>query len=456
MLYAEKPQPAGNTPVSCRQGSATLSPTTTKPEGAEPRASRPSALFSKRFRIAGLEALAFRDFRLLWFGHCFASTAFWMDQVTRGWLIYELTNSALQLGLVRGIQAIPTLLLSPLAGSLADRYSRKAQIVLAQVADGLMFAALAALIVTERIEVWHVYATAFGMAAVQTFQQPARGAIVADAVPPSRLTNAIGLNSIVFNVARSTGPALAGILISRFGTGGCYAVQAAFYILATFWTARLQAAGRPAPGRHGAGAPSPTLGRSIIEGWQFSWRTFSVRTALLVVMFASLFIVPFTTLLPVFARDLLGVGATGQGLLLTAMGIGALGSAMMIAFVGDRLRRGLFMLAGVALYGVSVVAFSVSPWFWASMALMVIVGFANVCSHALVQTVIQSYSPSEFRGRTMAVFHMSGVVLTVGSMLIGVLATLLGPRWAVALMGAAGAAAMAAIHFALPGARHIR
>ncbi len=113
-----------------------------------------------------------------------------MDQVSRGWLIYELTDSALQLGLVRGVQAIPTLLLSPVAGSTADRYSRKMQIMIAQVADGLMLAALAVLIFTGRIEPWHVYVTAFGMAVVQAFQQPARAAIIADTIPSTHLTNA--------------------------------------------------------------------------------------------------------------------------------------------------------------------------------------------------------------------------------------------------------------------------
>ena len=277
--------------------------------------------------------------------------AFWMDQVARGWLIYELTDSALQLGLVRGVQAIPTLLLSPVAGSTADRYSRKTQILVAQVIDGLMLAALALLIVTGQIQPWHVYATAFGMAVVQTFQQPARAAMIADLVPSSHLTNAIGLNSIIFNVARSTGPALAGVLIATFGTAGSYATQAVFYLLATVWTAQLQPAERSSPGFRGHSGHGASLGRSIIDGWKFSWKNEAVRTSLLVVMLASLFIVPFTTLLPVFARDILDVGATGQGLLLTAMGVGALGSAIIIAFFGDRMPRGIFMLGGVALYG---------------------------------------------------------------------------------------------------------
>jgi MFS family permease len=407
-------------------------------------------------QLRALASLQYRDFRLLWFGHIFTSMAFWMDQVSRGWLIYELTDSTVQLGLVRGVQAIPILLLSPVAGSAADRYSRKTQILIAQVIDGAMFAALAVLIVSGQIQPWHVYVTAFGMAVVQTFQQPARAAIVSDVVPTKNLTNAIGLSSIIFNVARSTGPALAGVLIASLGTGGAYATQAVFYVLATFWTLRLGAIEPGSGGSHGRAQHAVSFGRSIVEGWKFSWQNEIVRTALLITMFASLFIVPFTTLLPVFARDILSVGATGQGLLLTAMGVGALGSAVMIATFGDRMPRGLFMLGGVALYGLSVVAFAASPWFQLSMMLMLVVGFANVCSHALVQTVIQTYSPAEFRGRAIALFHMGQVVMTLGSMVIGSLAALCGTQWAVVLMSAAGALAMLAIHVALPRAWQIR
>jgi MFS family permease len=382
--------------------------------------------------------------------------AFWMDQVSRGWLIYELTDSTVQLGLVRGVQAIPILLLSPVAGSTADRYSRKAQILIAQMIDGAMFAALAVLILTDRIEPWHVYVTAFGMAIVQTFQQPARTAIISDIVPTKNLTNAIGLNSIIFNVARSTGPALAGVLIASFGTGGAYGTQAVFYLLATLWTLRLRAIERLSTGAHGRSGHTVSFGQSIVDGWKFSWRNETVRTALMITMFAALFIVPFSTLLPVFARDILNVGATGQGLLLTAMGVGALGSAVIIATFGDRMPRGMFMLGGVALYGLSVVAFAASPWFQLSMMLMVVVGFANVCSHALVQTVIQTYSPPEFRGRAIALFHMSQVVMTVGSMFIGSLAAMSGTQSAVVLMGAVGALSMLAIHITLPRAWSIR
>jgi MFS family permease len=262
-------------------------------------------------RLQTFAALRHREFRLLWAGQAATAMAMWMDQVARGWLLYELTNSPVQLGLVQGVRAIPILVLSPLAGSIADRYPRRQQVVVAQVLAGLMYVVLALLIMTGHIQPWHVYATAFGMAIVQTFQQPARAAMVADAVPPYSLTNAIGLNSLMFNVARSTGPALAGVLIATLGTASCYVVQTGCYLLAVVWTRWL----RPTPcaATSGSTAPGASFGQSIVEGWTFSWRHEAVRTGLLITMCASLFIMPFTTLLPVFARDLLGVGATGQG-----------------------------------------------------------------------------------------------------------------------------------------------
>ena len=412
--------------------------------------------FASVSRIRALSSLRHRNFRLLWFGHSLTSMAFWMDQVSRGWLIYELTNSALQLGMVRGIQALPILFLSPIAGSAADRFSRKKQIVLSQIVDGCMYAALTVLIFTRSIEPWHVYLSAFVMAIDQTFLQPARAAIIADAVPRDHLTNAIGLNSMIFNTARSTGPALAGILIARYGTAGSYATQAIFCALATLWTMQLRSRAQSSPSTDDISTSESTFFRSVVEGWKFSWRNEEVRTGLLVVMLVAFLIVPFTTLLPIFARDILSVGAAGQGLLLTGMGVGALGSAVAIASLGDRMRRGLFMLGGAALYGLSVVGFAASPWFRISMVLMVIIGVANVFCNALVQTVIQTYSPSKFRGRTMAIFQLSNVVMTFGSMLLGSLATALGTQWAVGLMSAAGALMVLLIHLTMPQACRIR
>ena len=407
-------------------------------------------------RLRALEALRYREFRLIWYGQVFTSMATWMDSIARGWLIYELTDSSFQLGLVRGVQAIPTLLLSPIAGSAADLYSRKTQILIAQIVDGLLYAWVAVMIISGEIQPWHVYVTSLGLATVQAFQLPSRTSMVSDSVPAGCLTNAMGLNAVVFNSARSAGPALAGVLIAFYGTAGSYSVQALFYLLATIWTIMLRPERRALRTETTGSPDNESFGHTILEGWKFSWKNYEVRVGLLVVSTAMFLLIPFTTLLPVFARDILQVGARGQGILLTCMGIGALFSSLLVAFLGDRMPRGLFIIGGVALYGILLAIFSASSSFGLSMALMFMIGLCHVTSHALIQIVIQSYSPADFRGRTMAIFHMTQVILVVGAMFIGGLASLIGARWATASMSVVGTLAMAAIYILMPRARQIQ
>ncbi len=403
-------------------------------------------------RLRALESLRYREYRLLWSAQLFSGMGSWMDQVTRSWLIYELTDSAVQLGMVRGVQAIPYLLFSPFAGSAADRYSRRNQMLLAQGANALIYVATALLVLTGLIRPWHVYVTAFLTATCQVFQQPARSSMISDAVPREYLTNAIGLNSLVFNVTRGIGPALAGALIVVTGTGGTFGVQAILLLIACATTWPLN----PVVHASHAARHSASFAHSILEGWKLSWQNQTVRAGILCVMLVSFFIIPFTTLLPVFARDLFAVGATGQGLMLTAMGAGAFFSAALVANAGHNMPRGAVMLVSGVLYGVSVMIFAAAPWYGLALAAMFAAGLFHVYSNALVQTVVQSYTPPEFRGRTMALFSMNQVALTVGAMVVGTLASIAGPRGAVALMGAGGAISIVALHIAMPKARHIR
>jgi MFS family permease len=407
-------------------------------------------------KLRALEALNYRDFRLLWYGQAFTSMATWMDSIARGWLIYELTNSSFQLGLVRGVQAIPTLLLSPIAGSAAYLYSRKTQILIAQIVDGLLYAWVAVMILTGDIQPWHVYVTSLGLATVQAFQLPSRSSMVSDSVPPNCLTNAMGLNAVVFNSARSAGPALAGVLIAFYGTAGSYSVQALFYLLATVWTIMLRPEQRTSGTGRAHAAHGESFGQNILEGWKFSWKNYEVRVGLLVVSIAMFLLIPFTTLLPVFARDILQVGAAVRhpadlhGVSVRFLAPCSLPSSATAC------PRGLFMIGGVGLYGILLVIFAASSSFGLSMALMFMIGLCHVTSHALLHIVIQSYSPSEFRGRTMAIFHMTQVILVIGAMFVGGLASLIGARWAATWMSVAGTAAMIAIYALMPRARRIK
>jgi predicted MFS family arabinose efflux permease len=247
---------------------------------------------------------------------------------------------------------------------------------------------------------------------------------------------------------------LAGAIIAIADTGGAFAVQAACMLIATMWAARLPAMPHPDDGLKRGDRES--FVQSVIEGWKFSWQNQSVRAGILCTTIVCTLMFPFTTLLPVFARDLLGVGAQGQGFLLAAMGFGALLSAATIALAGHRLTRGRVMIDSSIVYGFALVVFAVSSWYSLSIVAMVVAGLCHVHANALVHTVVQSHSPPAYRGRTMALFNMSQMLSTAGSVLIGLLALALGSRGAVALMGVAGACAIATLVWRMPGARRIQ
>ena len=412
------------------------------------------SFFSRIRGHRALTALRFRTFRLVCGGQVFGNVGTWMDELSRGWLIYQLTDSVVQLGLVRGIQLIPTLLISPFAGTAADRYSRKTLLLVSQLVQGLSFAVLALLIVSGHVAPWHVYVTAVVAGTMQAIQQPARASIVTESVPPDSLTNAIGLTSLIYNMARLMGPALAGAIIAFADTSGAFAVQAACMLLATLWTARLPAMPHAVDGATKARRES--FAHSIVEGWKFSWHNQTVRAGILCTTIVCTLMFPFTTLLPVFARDLLGVGAQGQGFLLAAMGFGALLSAATIAVAGHRLARGKVMIDSSIAYGFALLVFAASSWYSLSVAAMVVAGLCHVHANALVHTVVQSHSPPAYRGRTMALFNMSQMLSTAGSVLIGLLAAALGSRGAVAVMGIVGTLGIALLVWRMPRARQIQ
>ena len=401
-----------------------------------------------------LKALHYREFRLVCGTQVFGNMGMWMDELSRGWLIYQLTDSVVQLGLVRGVQFLPMLLISPFAGTAADRYSRKTLLLVSQTIHGMSFAVLALLIFSRQVEPWHVYVTAVVAGTMQAIQQPARSSIVTDTVPLGFLTNAIGLTALIFNMARLVGPALAGAIIALADTGGAFAVQAACMFIAVVWTARLPAL--PLSDDRAMKARRESFAHSIVEGWKFSWHNQTVRAGILTTTIVCTLMFPFTTLLPVFARDLLSVGAEGQGLLLAAMGLGALASAATITLAGHRLTRGRVMIDASIVYGLVLVVFAASAWYPLSIVAMIVAGLCHVHANALVHTVVQANSPPAYRGRTMALFNMAQMLSTAGSMLIGLLAVVLGSRGAVAAMGIVGALGIAMLVWRMPGARQIK
>ena len=390
-----------------------------------------------RFRT--FEALQYRDFRLLWFGQLGNAAGQWMDQVTRGWLMYQLTDSPLQLGLVSAVRAVPLLFFSVVAGAVADRYGRKTQLVLAQVTNALLNLLLAVLVITRHIEPWHLYATGVLAGSVQAFQNPARQSMVSDVVSREHLANAIGLNSMAFNLSRTLAPAVAGILIATIGTEGSYLSQTLMYAVASYWTMQLRVPEGSArrSGRHGA----PTsMWSSTGEGARYIWHNPTIRTVMLVVLVPSLLGQPFTSLIPVFARDIMQVGPQGQGLFFTAIGIGALAGSVVVATLGHTGRPGLFMLGAALVFALTIVAFAVTPFFPVALVLMGINGLCNVTYGTQAQTLLQLETPPELRGRVLGIYMMDRGLTPVGALVFGGMASALGAPEAVALMGSLCAA----------------
>ncbi len=396
--------------------------------------------------IRTFESLTFRDYRLLWLGLTGTSMGQWMDQVARSWLIYQLTDSPLMLGAVSAMRAVPMLLFGVIAGVVADRYGRKAQLIIAQLTNAGLNLVLAILIATGLIEPWHVFVTAFLTGSVQAFQLPARQALIYDLVGKEHLLNAVALTSVVFNLMRSVGPAVAGFLIALIGTGGSYYAQAALFLLATVWTVQIRVpAGEDQSSRQGAAML--TFLASAKEGFQYLFQNQLILLIMALGLVPSLLAMPYTSLMPIFARDILRVGAEGQGLMLAAVGIGALLGALTIASLGNMRRQGLMMLGGAGLFGLCLVAFARSPVMPLAMFFLFLGGLFNTSYTSQNQTVLQMLAPQQMRGRVLSIRLLSRGLNPLGSLLAGALATWFGAPWAVAIMG--GSCAILALWIAV-------
>ncbi|MBI4180564.1 MAG: MFS transporter [Chloroflexi bacterium] len=385
--------------------------------------------------IHTFESLRLRDYRLLWMGQVTTSMGQWMDQTSRSWLIYRLTGSPLQLGVVSALRGAPILLFGIVAGVFADRYGRKRQLIIAQNVNAILNLILATLILTGRIQAWHIFVTAFLAGTVQAFQQPARQVLVSDLAGGEHLLNAIALNSAAVNVSRSIGPAIAGVIIQAFGVDVSYYAQAAFYMLATAWTIQIKVPESQVSVSHPRGLASQSFFDSMREGFAYI-ASHRIILALMVLALAPILLgQPYTSLMPIFAIDVLHGNAHTQGLLLSSVGIGALLGALTIASLGRKQGSGKLLIIGAAGFGLSLVLFSRSPVLWMAMVFTFLAGLANTSYTSQNQTIIQTLTPAVVRGRVLGVYSLDRGLVPVGSLLAGALAAWLGGPWAVTIMG---------------------
>ena len=391
----------------------------------------------KKFRT--FESLGLRDYRLLWLGQLTTSMGQWMDQTARTWLIYEMTNSPMDLDIASAIRGAPLLFFGIIAGVVADRYGRKAQLIIAQSVNSILNFILAMLIVTGHIEVWHIYVTAFFAGTVQAFQQPARQVLISDLVGEKHLLNAVSLNSAALNLSRSVGPGLCGLLIEAAGgniyaAGISYFVQGAIYAFATVWTIQIRVP-KTAPTTAALRSEEQGFFTNIKEGFAYIGRNRLILALMILGLAPILLGMPYTSLMPVFAKDVFHGDASTQGFLLTSVGIGAILGALVIATLGRRQGSGKLLICGAAGFGLSLVLFSQSPVLHIAMVFTFLAGLSNSGYTSQNQTLIQLNTPQELRGRVLGVYLLNRGIMPLGSLLAGALASWLGGRWAVSIMG---------------------
>jgi len=373
-------------------------------------------------------ALRHRNFRLFFFGQALSLVGTWMQSVAQGWLVLGLTNSAFYLSLVQAMGSLPILFLSLLGGVVADRVAKRNLLLVTQALSMLLALLLGILVSFGVVRVWHVVAIATMLGVVNTFDVPGRQSFIVEMVGKEDLMNGIALNSAVFNGARIVGPAIAGLLIAAAGITACFYINAASYIaiIAALSMMRFE---RPAERRDAA----PLL-KDLKEGLSYIRHTPSVSSFIFMVAVTSLFAIPYIALMPVFARDILHVGAKGLGILMGSAGAGALVGALSLASAGSVKRRGLTTFVAGSVSAAALIAFSFSRTPMLSNVLLGMVGWGMITQLATVNTLLQTDVPDELRGRVMSLYILVFLgFIPIGNLIVGTIAHFMGTPYAVAI-----------------------
>jgi MFS family permease len=386
-----------------------------------------------RWQVAG-RALRHRNFQLFFSGQLISLVGTWMQSVAQSWLVYRLTGSALLLGSVGFASQVPVFLFAPLGGITADRVNRRHIVIATQVAAMLLAFVLAALTLSHKVQVWHVFVLASLLGVVNAFDIPGRQSFLVDMVGKEDLMNAIALNSSMFNGARVIGPAIAGILVAKIGEGWCFFANAVSYIAVIIGLLMMRV---QSPVRVAMASPF----EHMMEGFRFVNRTAPIRALLLLLGLVSLVGMPYVVLMPIFADQILHGGARGLGILMGATGVGALLGALTLAFREGVKGLGRWVAMCSAGFGVSLVLFSLSHKFWVSVILLLPVGYTIMLQMASSNTLIQVMVPDALRGRVMAVYSMMFMGMApIGALFGGALAERLGAPLTIAIGGLASVA----------------
>jgi MFS family permease len=386
--------------------------------------------------------LQHRNYRFWFCGQLVSLFGTWMQATAQGFLVYELTHSARYLGLVGFAAGVPTWAFTLYGGVVADRFSRRSLLIVTQTVMMALAFVLAALTFLGLVQPWHIVLLALLLGAANAFDAPARQALASELVPREDLTNAIALNSTMFNTATAIGPAMAGVVYAMFGPGWCFTFNGLSFI-AVITALRLMKLDSRGPARRVGGSFA-----QLTEGVRYVLHEPVVRTAIGIVAVTSLFALSMATLVPAWAVEVLHGDATVNGLLLSARGAGSLAGALLLASLGKMAARGKLLTAGSLLYPLLLFGFALLSWLPASLLMLAGVGMGTIFVLNLANAIVQTSTPDELRGRVMGAYTWIFFgCMPIGALWIGMTAEHLGDR--LALIINAGLAMFFALAVAL-------
>jgi MFS family permease len=396
-------------------------------------------------------ALRHRNFRLFFFGQSISMIGNWMTRLATTWLVYQLTHSAMLLGIVSFAGQIVSFLLGPFAGVWVERLERRKLLVWTQALAAVQSLALATLTLAHVITLWEIIALTAFQGVINAFDMPARQSFLVQMVEDRNdLSNAIAINSSTANGARLIGPAIAGLVIAGFGVGGCFLVDGLSYlaVIASLLLMRIP--------RLDVQRSKANMFEQIREGWDYVRSFQPIRTILLLFSLISLMGYSWSVLLPIFAAQVLHGGAAMLGWLMGAAGVGALVSALSLALRKSVVGLTRMLQIATAILGGALILFGLSHTLWLSLMLMVLVGFGMLQAASVSNTIIQSLVPEDKRARAMSYYTMAFFgSAPFGSLLAGALADRIGAPHTVMITGAFCIAGSLWFTFELPMMRAV-
>ncbi len=383
-------------------------------EAAQDQARKPRLLF---------RAFKYRNYRLFFSGQSTSLIGTWMQRTAMGWLVYRLTDSPFLLGFVGFADHIPSVLITPFAGVLIDRWDRHRVLIVTQTLAMLQAFVMAALIFTGAVQVWHIISLSLFLGAVNSFDMPARQTFVVEMVEDRRvLGNALALNSSMVQAARLVGPALAGMIIAFAGEGGCFLINGVSYlaVIASLLLMKIRPVQQPA-------AKNSGIIHGLKEGLIYAFGFFPIKSVILLLSLVSLLGLPYVVLMPIFARDILHGGPKVLGFLLGAIGIGALSSAVYLAARKSVLGLPKILAFAPVLLGLSLIVFSRSHTLWLSLIVLTLSGAGMIVQFTATNTLLQTIVEDDKRGRVMSFYTLAFMgTYPLGSLIEGSLASRIG------------------------------